>query len=122
MPTKETVLRHFPFAVLLLATFYLLPLVETGDSGRLLLLLAFMPGLVFVISWFFGLVNRFRWYYFLAAGLLFLPAALIFFNATALWFCLIYAVLACLGSFLGGLWRRPSENTSDRRHPPKGKR
>lgn len=106
MPKKETVLRHFPFALLILVTFYLLPLFETGDSGRLLLLMAFLPGLVFVISWFFGLLLGFRWYYAAAVTLLFLPASLIFYNATALWFCLIYGALACLSCFMGSLWRK----------------
>jgi hypothetical protein len=57
MPAKETVLRHAPFALLTLMTYYFLPLLETTDSGRLLLLLAYTPGLIFAIAWFFGLFN-----------------------------------------------------------------
>lgn len=85
---------------------YFLPLLCTGQSQLLLLLVAYLPGLLFVISWFFGLFCGFRWQYALAVCVLFVPSALIFFNATALWFALIYGVLAILGSFFGSLWRR----------------
>lgn len=98
--------RQLPFIALLPAIYLLPPLFVTGESGRLLLLVAYLPALVFVISWFFGLANRFRWYFFLLTGVLFVPVALLFFNATALWFGAVYAAVACLGSFLGGLWRR----------------
>lgn len=103
---RELIYRYVIFAILLGLTLFFLPLLCTAQSQLLLLLVVYTPGTIFVLSWFFGLFCGFRWQFPLAAGLLFVPAALIYFNTTALWFALVYGLLAALGCFFGSLWRR----------------
>lgn len=99
-------LRIVVFAILFAVLFYFTPLLCTAQSQLLLLLYVYLPGISFVLSWFFGLFCKFRWQLPLAVGVLFVPSALIYFNATALWLTLAYAALSALGCFFGSLWRR----------------
>lgn len=91
--------------ILVLAAFYLLPLliVDTG-SGMFILLLA-VPAFCFAAGVIFGLLAGFRWYFPVALGLLFLPAVYLFMNSSALVYVPIYAVIGAVGEGLGWLIR-----------------
>ncbi len=105
---REFWLKTAIFAVLLVFTDYFLPLLCAAQSQLLLLLLVYIPGLTFALSWFYGLVSGFSWPYPFAVAALFVPAALIYYNATALWFAPVYGLCAGLGCVFGSLWRKKS--------------
>ena len=91
--------------ILVLAAFYLLPMliVDTG-SGMIILLLA-VPAFCFAAGVIFGLLAGFRWYFPVALGLLFLPAVYLFMNSSALVYVPIYAVIGAVGEGIGWLIR-----------------
>ncbi len=87
--------------ILVLAAFYLLPLliVDTG-SGMFILLLA-VPILCLLAGIILGVLAGFKWYFPLVIGILFLPAVYLYFNSTTLVYIPIYAVIGCIGQLLG---------------------
>lgn len=109
---RQTLLRRLPFWVLLAVFYGIVPLLDLSGGGKLLQLLCYLPGLTFVAAWFYGLLNGFRWQLALGACLGAVPAVLVYYNATALYFALIYGALAALGSFLGGLWRKSNRGAA----------
>ncbi|MFA5340914.1 MAG: hypothetical protein WC332_03965 [Clostridia bacterium] len=84
--------------------FNLLPVVFIGTnmSGFILyMLLLGFPALIYVASIIFALYNRFKWIYILFPTALFIPAAFIYYNYTALVYAILYASSAALGMLVG---------------------
>lgn len=88
---------------LILAAFYLLPLLirDTG-SGMFILLIA-VPSFCLVSGGVYGFLLGFKWYLPLLAALLFLPAVFLFFNSSALIYVPVFAVLTLIGNLSGWL-------------------
>lgn len=104
--TRQALRRRLPFWAAAVLIFYLVPLMGRSEDKQLLQLFFLLPGLSFVSAWFYGLVNRFRWQYPLGVGVLFLPAVFLYYNVTAWYFTLVYAVVACIAVFFGSLWHK----------------
>lgn len=84
--------------------FNLLPaaFIGTNLSGfTIYMLLLGFPALIYVASIIFALFNRFRWFYILFPVVLFIPAAFIYYNYTALVYIVLYAASAALGMLVG---------------------
>lgn len=103
---RKTLLRRLPSWVLLAVSYGVIPLMDKSMGGRLLQLVCYLPGLTFLAAWLYGLLNGFRWPLIAGAAVGAVLAILVYLNATALYFVPIYAGIAALGCFLGGLWRK----------------
>ena len=103
---RKTLLRRLPFWALLAVSYGVIPLMDKSVGGRLLQFGCYLPGLTFVAAWLYGLLNGFRWPLIVGAAVGTMVSVLMYLNATALYFVLIYAGIAALGCFLGGLWRK----------------
>ncbi|HOD92317.1 MAG TPA: hypothetical protein PLT91_00425 [Clostridia bacterium] len=86
--------------------FNLLPIVfisaNMSDFILYMLLLGF-PALIYVAGIIFALYNRFKWIYILFPTVLFIPAAFIYYNYTALVYMVLYAASAALGMLVGNI-------------------
>lgn len=92
--------RNWPFYAVLILDFYLLPalIVDTGSAMFLMLLV--MPAVCLVTSVIYGLKNGFRYWYGIAAAVLFIPSIFLFYNESAWIYSIIYGVIAFLGNLL----------------------
>ncbi len=87
--------------------FNILPAAFIGGnmSGFIIyMLLLGFPALIYVASIIFALYNRFRWIYIFFPTVLFIPAAFIYYNYTALVYAVLYASSAALGMLVGLLF------------------
>lgn len=100
--------KMIPYLLVLLAAFYGLPLLGLQSAGvMMILLLILCPTICLFTALLFSFRNGFRWYFPLAAGLLFLPTVWIYYNSSALVYPLLYAAIALLGCGMGFFFRRP---------------
>lgn len=103
---RAYVLRRLPFWVVLAAVYFVLPACTTGIGGRFLALICFLPGLTFVISWVYGIVNRFSWVFCTGATVLALPVMFCFYDSSTWYYALIYGAISFFACFVGGLWKK----------------
>ncbi|HHT96262.1 MAG TPA: hypothetical protein P5064_04485 [Clostridia bacterium] len=84
--------------------FNLLPVAFMGShiEGFLvyMLILGF-PAVIYIASIIFGLFNGFKWLYILFPAVLFVPAAFIYYDYSALLYAALYAAVSALGMFAG---------------------
>ncbi|OKL47342.1 hypothetical protein [Boudabousia marimammalium] len=111
-PTRDSVVR-----LVLVFSFYLLaPLLPslidyfTQDiylvsSWTIMILLLGHPAFTFAISLWDGIVKGFGWWWVIAPPLLLLPSVFIFYNESALIYCLFVAIAGTMGSGVGLLLR-----------------
>lgn len=86
----------------LAAVYYVGPLLPVESADYLIvLLLTIQPLVCVLLGMALGAARGFVWQYPLLAGLLFLPAAWIFYNDSAAIYALIYAAVAAAGCLLG---------------------
>lgn len=94
------------YILIMLITFYFLPLFFAGSSGTaMVLLLIATPIITLVCSLIYGLRHSFHWQYFILIFLAFLPALPIFYNISAFIYSIIFGGIALLGNILGALIR-----------------
>lgn len=95
--------KNLPYLLALVLAFYVVPLAGRVIPGPVLLLLA-IPAACFVISLVYGIANRFRplqLLFPLMAGLLFLPTIVLYYNATAWPYAIVYVVISLMGNAAG---------------------
>lgn len=102
----EKVKRAWPYLLVMILGFYLLPLVIRDTGTAMLILLAVIPLICFVCACIYGMKNLFSPYYALAVTVLFLPSVFIFYNVSAWVYAVGYGVVAVLGNLVGAMFYR----------------
>ncbi|HPW53210.1 MAG TPA: hypothetical protein PK631_02445 [Erysipelotrichaceae bacterium] len=100
----ESIKKMVPYLLVNIVAFYLLPLIAKDTESILFVLLIALPANCFVTAAVFGALNSFNLLYPIFVGLLFIPAVFIYLNESALFYCVIYGVIALMGNFIGMLF------------------
>lgn len=96
--------RVWPYLVVNIIGFYLLPLCMNNTGSAMLVLLLVNPILVFCTAYSYGnKYHKFDVLYPLLIGLFFIPVIYIYMNFSALYLVVIYIVMAMIGLFIGKL-------------------
>ncbi|MGI6608692.1 MAG: hypothetical protein ACOX1F_06970 [Erysipelotrichaceae bacterium] len=97
----ENIKKMTPFLLVNAISFYLLPLVFNSNEGILFVLMLILPAVCFITAISYGVKNSLNMSYPIIVGLLFVPAVFIYLNESALFYAVIYGVLALVGNFIG---------------------
>lgn len=100
MRAKLTAL--IPYAAMLSAVFYLLPLLARDTGTAMLLMMVVMPLAAFITALGYGMRRGFSPLMPAAALLLFLPTIFIYYNSSAWVYAPAYGAAALAGTGLGG--------------------
>jgi hypothetical protein len=90
-----------PFLSVLLADYYLLPLLVRNTGVAIMMLLVIIPLICAGCSVVYGIKHSFDMIYVLIAAILFIPSIYIFYNSTAWFYVLAYSVVALIGNLVG---------------------
>jgi hypothetical protein len=90
-----------PYLAVILADFYLLPVLIRSFAAAILILLIAIPLICFVCSAVFGAKHSFHIWYAVLVAALFVPSVFIFYNATAWPYAVGYGVAALAGNAIG---------------------
>ena len=93
--------KLWSFILIILISFYLLPLMikDTG-SGMLLLLIA-LPVISLICSLIYGLKNGFQPLFSILLMALYIPSVFLIYNSSAMIYTLVYGALSFIGMYIG---------------------
>ena len=102
-----------PYFMVCIAIIYIIPLIDilvTGIYGLIFgMLFLYIPVTYFIISLIYGKLNEFKPFSLLfpiIAGILFIPAAFIYYNHTAIPYSYVYIIIAFIGYGIGSIVRK----------------
>lgn len=102
MKKKWTALA--PYAMVLAADFYLLPLLVKNMGTVMLMMLCVMPLTAFICSILYGVLRGFDILLPVIAAVLFFPTILIYYNGSAWIYTLFYGMIVLAGNGIGGIF------------------
>lgn len=103
----EKMKRLWPYLLVILSDFYLLPLLIKDTGTAMLLLLVIMPLICFVCSCVYGVKHSYSLFYALIVAALFVPSIYVFYNSSAWVYALAYGIIALVGNLGGAIFFRP---------------
>lgn len=89
--------------ILVLLAYAILPQLQLDTGYYILLLLGIFPGICFTLALFSGMKMGFEWLFPILCGLLFIPFIYLYYNSSALIYCVLYFIAALVGEVLGGM-------------------
>ena len=98
---KSKYLQFLPYILILVMTYYVLPILIEDTGSAMFILLAVIPLIVFVNSFLCGRRHNFQWVLVVLAMALFVPSIFMYYNATALVYTFWYGFIAAAGCFAG---------------------
>ena len=103
---KEFIRKYYVYIIVIIAFYVATPLLCRDAGGAFLTLLVIFPLIILILSFIHSQTGGFNWCLPIIIGLLWLPVTLIYLNASALIYALIYGVISFLGQGLGLLLQR----------------
>lgn len=101
---KKMSIALVPYAAILAADFYVLPLLMRDMGAAILLMLCVMPLLAFITALICGIRQGFSPLLPAAAFILFLPTVFIYYNSSAWVYAVIYAAIVLAGNGVGRIF------------------
>lgn len=101
---KTRLISLIPYALVLAADFYLLPLLMKDTGTAMLFMLCVMPLIAFISGVVYGAINGFNPILPIAALILFVPSIFIYYNSSAWIYSVIYAVIVLAGNGFGRIF------------------
>lgn len=101
---KDRLIPLAPYAAVLAADFYLLPLLMRNTGAAILLMLCVMPLAAFVTALACGMRRGFSPLLSAAAFVLFLPTVFLYYNAAAWIYAIAYAAVVLAGTGAGRIF------------------
>lgn len=98
---KNKIKRKVPFVIIIIISFYLLPLFGDSTGSFIALLLFIIPATTFITSFMYGQKFNMDLYFPLIIGILFIPTLFIYYNSTAWVYTVGYSVISLIGVFIG---------------------
>lgn len=92
--------KNIVFYLLLLIDFYIIPWFIKDTGSAMIVMLVIIPLICLITSIFYGLRNRFDFWYILIVAIIFTPSIFVFYNSSAWVYVVIYAVIALLGNLI----------------------
>ena len=102
---KEFIRKYYVYIIVIIAFYVATPLLCRDAGGAFLTLLVIFPLIILILSFIHSKIGGFNWCLPIIIGLLWLPVTLIYLNASALIYALIYGVISFLGQGLGVLFK-----------------
>lgn len=93
--------KMLPYLIIIMLSFYLLPLVMKDTGAAMTMLLVVIPAICFICSILYGIKNSIDLVYVAVVAILFMPAILIFYNASAWAYVPGYGIIALAGNVVG---------------------
>lgn len=103
---KEILRKYFVYIVIIVLSLYVLPLLIQDTGSAMAVLLTYIPIIVFVTSFIFGIKNHFPYVLPAIVAVLFVPTIFIYYNFTAIGYILGYYLISLVGVALGQLLRK----------------
>ena len=95
--------RMFPFLIVNLFAFYVLPFFIRDTGSAMFFMLVVIPTICFIASLIYGIKNTFDLFYTFIIMLFFVPTIFIHYNESALVYVFIYGLISLIGNILGRL-------------------
>lgn len=89
------------FLLIIIISFYLLPLIIKDTGAGMLVLLVALPIISLICSLIYGLKNGFRPLFSILLMVLYIPSVFLIYNSSAMIYALIYGVLSLIGMYIG---------------------
>ena len=102
-----------PYLVVVVAAFYLLPLLIQDTGTGILILIAAIPLICLCTSVLYGYKNSFSLLFVLLNAILFIPSLFIFYNSSAWVYIVGYGVIALIGNLIGMAMNKSARKTKD---------
>lgn len=101
---KRKLQTLLPYAAVLAADFYLLPLLAKDTGGAMVLMLCVMPVIALITGLLYGVCQGFSLLPAMTALVLFAPTIFIHYNVTAWVYAPAYGVIVLIGNTIGRLF------------------
>ena len=98
--------KNIVFYLLLILDFYIVPWFIKDTGTAMIVMFMAVPLICLAISIFYGMRNGFDFWYILIAAVMFTPSIVLFYNATAWIYIIIYAAIALVGNVIGLTFRK----------------
>lgn len=99
--------KEYLIYILLILNYYVIPPLFIIDTGSgMFILLIFVPLMVFFLSLLYSKIKGFKWYFSIVVSLLWIPSVYIFYNDSALVYCLIYCAVSFTGQLIGNFFKK----------------
>lgn len=93
--------KIWSFLLIIIISFYLLPLVINDTGTGMLVLLVALPIISLTCSLIYGLKNGFQPLFSILLMAIYIPSVFLIYNSSAMIYALIYGVLSLVGMFIG---------------------
>lgn len=93
--------KLWSFLLIIIISFYLLPLMIRDTGAGMLILLIALPVISLICSLIYGLKNGFQPLFSILLMVLYVPSVFLIYNSSAMIYALIYGVLSFVGMFIG---------------------
>ena len=98
---KMKIKQLWSFLLIIIISFYLLPLMIKDTGSGMLVLLVALPVISFICSLIYGLKNGFQPLFSILLMALFIPSVFLIYNSSAMFYAPIYGVLSFIGMYMG---------------------
>lgn len=98
---NKRLIALIPYAVVLVADFYLLPCLIKNTSIAILMMLCIIPLIAFSCSVIYGVRQGFDYLMPMIAVILFFPTIFIYYNESAWIYVIIYGIVTFIGNGIG---------------------
>lgn len=98
---KLKIKKLWSFLLIILISFYLLPLMIRDTGSGMLVLLVALPVISLICSLIYGLKNGFQPLFSILLMALYIPSVFLIYNSSAMIYALIYGVLSFIGMYIG---------------------
>lgn len=89
------------FLLIIIISFYLLPLMVKDTGSGMLVLLVALPIISLTCSLIYGLKNGFQPLFTILLMVLFIPSVFLIYNSSAMIYAFLYGGLSCIGMYIG---------------------
>ena len=94
-------IKMMPYLIIIIAAFYLLPLLIQDTGAGMLILLVAIPFVCLVTSILYGAKQSFNVMFSIFVAILFIPSLFIFYNSSAWVYIIGYGVVSMIGNLIG---------------------
>ena len=93
--------KMMPYLIIIIAAFYLFPLLIQDTGAGMLILLVAIPLVCLVTSVLYGVKNAFNVMFSIFVAILFIPSLFTFYNSSAWVYIIGYGAISMIGNLIG---------------------
>lgn len=100
-----------PYLVVMLVSFYILPLLLVDTGSAMLIMLVAIPLITLICSLVYGVHQGFNLLFPIITMVLFAPTVIIFYNLTAWVYIIVYGGIVLVGNAIGNVFYKKRQNS-----------